>query len=332
MKTPEGPRPPARGPVAPLDLSGLATYSLAERPSKVSVEAFARPVTPGGSLGAFLASLPDILLGRDFRVLAGRLADVCRRGKPLVIGLGAHVIKVGLSPLLIDLMERGLVAGLAMNGAGIVHDSELAMVGRTSEEVDEVIGSGAFGAARETGLIVNEGARRAAAAGIGLGAGLGALLLERDFPFNHLSLVATAARLGVPLTVHVALGTDIVHIHPSADGAAIGQASLHDFRVFAGLVAGLDGGAYLNIGSAVLLPEVFLKALTAARNLGHPVAAITCVNMDFIRQYRPLTNVVHRPTREGGQGFHLTGHHEIMVPLLVAALLEALAARPAATG
>jgi hypothetical protein len=309
----------------PLDFTGLNTYSIYERPSKVTVENFARPVQPGATVGDLLASLPDQLLGIEFPELVERLAAAHRKDRPILLGMGAHVIKVGLNPVLIDLMERKVITGLALNGAGIVHDTEIALAGKTSEEVEQVLGSGAFGAARETGETINEAICRGAATGKGLGQALGEDLLERKLPFNHLSLLATARRLDIPVTVHVAIGTDIVHIHPSADGAAIGQTSHHDFKVFCRLVSELEGGAYLNVGSAVLLPEVFLKALTIVRNLGHAVNRFTTANFDFIRHYRPLTNVVNRPTMSGGKGYNITGHHELMIPLLVAALIDRLA-------
>ncbi|HSH13488.1 MAG TPA: hypothetical protein VLA15_07055, partial [Desulfurivibrionaceae bacterium] len=226
---------------------------------------------------------------------------------------------------LIDLMERKIITGLALNGAGIVHDTEIAMVGRTSEDVDQVLGLGEFGAARETGEEINSAINQGAKNNQGLGEALGDYLLARDFPHNNVSLLASARRLGVPVTVHVAIGTDIVHLHPNADGAAIGQTSHLDFRLFCSEVAQLEGGAYLNLGSAVLLPEVFLKALTVARNLGHRVTQFTTANFDFIRHYRTMTNVVNRPVAGGGRGFNIIGHHEIMIPLLVAALVERLA-------
>jgi hypothetical protein len=308
----------------PLDFTGLKTYSVYERPSKVTVENFGRPVGPGATVGELLASLPDQLLGREFPELVDRLAACHREGRPILVGMGAHVIKVGLNPVLIDLMERAIITGLALNGAGIVHDTEVALAGKTSEEVEHGLGSGAFGAARETGEVINEAICRGAADNKGLGQALGDYLLEKDYPYNHLSLVATARRLRIPVTVHVAMGTDIIHIHPAADGAAIGQTSHHDFRVFCRLVAGLEGGAFLNVGSAVLLPEVFLKALTVVRNLGHAVNRFTTANFDFIRHYRPLANVVNRPTMSGGKGYSITGHHELMIPLLAAALLDRL--------
>ncbi|OGQ99512.1 MAG: hypothetical protein A2505_03620 [Deltaproteobacteria bacterium RIFOXYD12_FULL_55_16] len=311
----------------PLDFSGLNTYSIHDRYSKVTVDNFARPLPPGSTLKEFIASLPEQLLGLDFPELVGRLAASHLNNRPIIVGMGAHVIKVGLNPILIDLMERGIISAIALNGAGIVHDTEIAMAGRTSEEVGEVLGSGAFGAARETGEVVNAGINLGAEKGQGLGEALGEYLLAQDFPYNNLSLLATARRLKIPLTVHVALGTDIVHIHPTANGAAIGQTSHQDFRLFSGLVAGLEGGAYLNFGSAVLLPEVFLKALTVARNLGHVVNNFTTANFDFIRHYRTMTNVVNRPTMGGGKGYNIIGHHELLIPLLAATLLDRLAER-----
>jgi hypothetical protein len=308
--------------VTPLDFSGLNTYSLHERHSKVTVTDFAQPVRPGMTVRELIASLPKQLAGNDFPELAERIAVAVRNKRPVLLGMGAHVIKVGLAPILIELMERGIISALALNGAGIIHDAEIAMVGRTSEDVANVLGAGTFGAARETGVVLNEAINRGAAEGIGLGAAVGNQLLRHNFRFNDHSLVAQARRLHIPVTVHVAVGTDIIHIHPDADGAAIGQCSHHDFRVFCRLVSGLEGGVYLNIGSAVLLPEVFLKALTVVRNLGHEVKRFTTANFDFIRAYRPTANVVQRPTLEGGKGFNFTGHHELMIPLLAAAVVD----------
>jgi hypothetical protein len=310
----------------PLAFDELNTYSLHGRPSKVAVESFARPLRSGATVADLLQSLPAQLMGQEFPELIQRLAACRRADRPIILGMGAHVIKVGLNPVLIDLMERGIITGMAMNGAGVVHDAEIAMAGCTSEEVDQVLGSGAFGAAEETGREINEAICQGAEQDLGLGEAVGQHLLDRDFPYNNLSLLAAARRLQIPLTVHVAIGTDIIHIHPSADGAAIGKTSYRDFKIFCSMVADLDGGAYLNIGSAVLLPEVFLKALTVCRNLGHDVRRFTTANLDFIRHYRPTVNVVNRPTMEGGKGYYLTGHHELMVPLLAACLLDALEA------
>ncbi len=309
---------------APLDFTSLNTYSLHERHSKVTVADFARPLKPGMTVRELIANLPNQLAGKDFPELVERIVAAVTQKRSVLVGMGAHVIKVGLAPILIDLMERGIISALALNGACIIHDAEIAMVGRTSEEVANVLGAGAFGAARETGEVLNQAINQGAKEGIGLGEAVGNALLRQNFPFNDQSLLAQARRLGIPVTVHVAMGTDIIHIHPAADGAAIGQCSHYDFRVFCRLVSELEGGVYLNLGSAVLLPEVFLKALTVVRNLGHVVQRFTTANFDFIRAYRPATNVVHRPTLEGGKGFNFTGHHELMIPLLAAAIVDRL--------
>jgi hypothetical protein len=245
-----------------------------------------------------------------------------RQGRQVLLGMGAHPIKVGLSPVLIDLLKRGLITGVAMNGAGIIHDAEVAMVGRTSEDVDEVLGSGAFGMARETAEFLNAAIAWGARQGLGLGQAVGRRLVESDFPHRDLSLVGMAAALKAPLTVHVAVGTDIIHLHPSVDPEALGATSHRDFRLFAALVSELDNGVFINLGSAVIIPEVFLKALTLARNLGHKASPLTTVNLDFVQHYRPLTNVVRRPTIDAGQGLALTGHHELMFPLLAAMVVE----------
>jgi hypothetical protein len=245
------------------------------------------------------------------------------RGKPILWGMGAHVLKVGLSPVIVDLMERGFVTGIAMNGAGIVHDFELAVAGQTSEDVAAGLGSGAFGMAKETGEALNRAIRAGDRAGLGLGAAVGRHIETRRAPHRDMSLLAAAWRRGLPATVHVAVGTDIVHMHPACDPGALGRTSHLDFRIFAGGVARLGGGGvYLNVGSAVLLPEVFLKAITLARNLGHPVRDFATANLDFIQSYRPRTNVVERPTSGVGRGYSLTGHHELLLPLLAAALIE----------
>ena len=245
------------------------------------------------------------------------------RERAIVWGIGAHVVKVGLSPLLIQLMDAGYVSGLALNGAGIIHDFELAMVGQTSEEVADGLGEGKFGMAEETGTRLNDAIRSGAEGGIGLGESVGAMLESENPPHKEISLLWNAYRLAIPVTVHVAVGTDIIHMHPRASGAAIGQTSLHDFKLFAGVVRDLnDGGVYLNVGSAVLLPEVFLKAVSVVRNLGHPLTDFSTANFDFIRHYRPRVNVVQRPVTGSGKGFELVGHHELMLPLLAAALVR----------
>ncbi len=305
-----------------IDLSRVRTYPLGSRTSKVDAQALGRPVGSGASVAELLASLPDLLAARELREAARELARRRRSGGSIVLGMGAHPIKVGLSPLIVDLLERGVFAAVAMNGACIVHDFELALAGRTSEEVAEQLADGSFGMSEETGRFLNEAAGEGVAAGIGLGDAVGRKILAAVLPHASLSILAAGARLGIPITVHVALGTDIIHMHPSADGAAIGETSLRDFRILAECVTTLEGGAFVNLGSAVILPEVFLKALSLARNVGRTVADVFTLDMDFNRQYRPLTNVVSRPTLQGGRGIHLTGHHEIMFPLLCAALRE----------
>lgn len=275
-------------------------------------------------MSLWLERLPDILAGSDFRKLVNRLTMAVKDKKNIILSMGAHAIKIGLSPVILDLMEKRIITGLAMNGAGIIHDLEVAMVGATSEYVDSELPHGKFGMAKETGEFLNMAIREGAKKGDGLGYCVGKSVLEASFPYNKFSLLAGAARMDVPLTVHVAIGTDIIHFHPAVDGSAIGKTSHLDFRIFATLVSHLEGGVYINLGSAVILPEVFLKALTLVRNLGFNVKRFTTVDMDFIRHYRPMNNVVKRPTLEGGEGFSLTGHNEIMFPLLVAAMIESL--------
>jgi hypothetical protein len=317
------PRTRSRRALRPIDLAGISTYPLASRTSKVALSDFARPLPARSSLRAFLRALPRQLAGDTLRRLAADIGRARTRGKPIVWGIGAHVIKVGLSPVLIDLMERGFVTGLAMNGAGIVHDFELALAGQTSEDVEAGLGRGAFGMARETGEGINRAMAEGDRDGLGLGAAIGRAIATRRARYRRTSLLAAAWRLGLPATVHVAVGTDIVHMHPACDPAALGRTTHLDFRTFAAQVARLGGGGvYLNVGSAVLLPEVFLKAVTIARNLGHPLRDFATANLDFIQSYRPSTNVVRRPTQGVGRGYSLTGHHELLVPLLAAALVE----------
>jgi hypothetical protein len=305
-------------PYREFDLSGLASYPLASRRSKVGVGTFAR--VPSAGAGQVLASFPDLLAGSDVRAVVAAMQAARAAGRALVWGLGAHVIKTGLAPVLIDLMSRGYVSAIALNGAGIIHDFEIALSGATSEDVDEALGPGRFGMAEETGTLLNRAINEGVADGLGLGQAVGQFLLAASPPYADQSLVTTAARLGVPVTVHVAIGTDIIHMHPTASGAALGEGSLRDFRYFVANVASLEAGVYLNCGSAVILPEVFLKAVAIVRNRGLSLDGITTVNIDFLRMYRPLTNVVSRPTAGVGRGFSLTGPHEILIPLLAAAL------------
>jgi hypothetical protein len=312
-------------PIQPISLRGLQTYSIKERRSKVKTDDFASPLEKGSSFAGFLDSLPNILAAAEMKEVASAVVEAHRAEKTVALGIGAHVIKVGLGPLIIDLMERGIVNAVAMNGAGIVHDFEVAYAGQTSEDVEAELGSGSFGMAEETGRLLNRAIILGVKKGWGIGRSVGEMIAKSRYPHRELSILAAAARLEIPATVHVAIGTDILHIHPQMDGKATGEGSHTDFRLFAGVVATLEEGVYLNIGSAVLLPEVFLKALTVVRNKGHQVKKFTTVNMDFIQHYRPVTNVVRRPTKGGGKGYTLTGHHEIMVPLLAAAIKEGLA-------
>jgi hypothetical protein len=308
----------------PLSLEGVRAYPLSERSSKVASGDFGKPWRPGDNFRAWLRSLPGILAAGDFRRAVTSIVHTAQRGNMIILAMGAHAIKVGLSPVIIDLMERGIIRALAMNGACIIHDTEIAMAGHTSEDVALQLGKGRFGMAEEPAVFLNEAVREGARKAMGLGAAVGLRLSLGKFPHGDLSLLARAFELDIPVTVHVAIGTDTVHLHPSVDGASLGQASHLDFRIFARLVSRLEGGVFINLGSAVILPEVFLKAISLVRNLGHEVKEVTTINMDFIKQYRPLMNVVQRPTLEGGQGYSLIGHHEIMFPLLAAAVLEGL--------
>jgi hypothetical protein len=305
-----------------FDLTGINTYPLKSRGSKVRVEDFVRPIAPGAPVGAFVDSLPNVLAAADLKAIVRAIVEAKRTGGGVVWGLGAHVIKTGLGPVLIDLMQRGFVSAIATNGAAIIHDFEVALVGATSEDVDEALGPGRFGMAEETGRLLNTAINDGVAAGLGLGQSIVGFIGLKEPQFARVSVLAAAARLNIPVTVHVALGTDIIHMHPAASGAALGEGSLRDFRYFVSNVARLEGGVYLNCGSAVVLPEVFLKAVALARNRGIPLRELTTVNLDFVRQYRPQTNVVSRPTAGTGRGYSLVGHHELMIPLLAAALIE----------
>jgi hypothetical protein len=307
-------------PYEQFDLSGVRTYPLNSRASKVRAEHFARPVAPGASVAALVDSLPGILAAAEFKAVVRAIEEAKRTGGGVVWGLGAHVIKTGLGPVLIDLMERGFVSALATNGAAVIHDFEIALAGATSEDVDEALGPGRFGMAEETGRLLNAAINEGVAAGFGIGQAVTKFMAAKPPQFAGASVLAAAARLEIPITVHVAIGTDIIHMHPAASGAALGEGSLRDFRYFVSNVARLERGVYLNCGSAVVLPEVFLKAVALARNRGIALAELTTVNLDFVRQYRPQTNVVSRPTAGTGRGYTLIGHHEIMIPLLAAAL------------
>ncbi len=307
-----------------LDCSGLKTYSIHDRNSLVSHKNFARPWDKGKDFKSFMDTLPGILAGNDLRAVIQAVVTAARNRRPVCVAMGGHVIKTGMSPILIDLMEKQVITLVAMNGAGIIHDLELALAGRTSEDVAGSLEDGSFGMARETADCLNQAIALAGSGSMGLGRAVGQFILEQELPCRHLSLLAAGARLNLPVTVHVALGTDILHMHPRFDAAACGQASMHDFHTFTAQIARLENGVFINAGSAVILPEVFLKALTLARNLGHAIDRFTTVNLDFIRHYRPMTNVVNRPTQGKGKGFSLVGHHELLIPLIAAGIIEAL--------
>jgi hypothetical protein len=313
-------------PVEPLDFTNLKTVGLKERGGKVKAGGFAHAYRAGSGVTGLVDSLPRILAGESFRAVINALAEARARRRAILWGMGGHVIKCGLAPVLLDLMQRGYATGFALNGSAAIHDFEIALAGQTSEDVEAVLPDGRFGAAEETGREMNCAIAAAARVGIGIGEALG-----RDLDARKAALCAPAGSLllgawqhGTPVTVHVAIGTDTPHTHPAADPAAIGAASHHDFRLFAAMVAQLnDGGVYLNVGSAVLLPEVFLKAISVVRNLGRPLAGFTTANFDFLQHYRPRVNVVERPhAAAGGKGYAITGHHELMIPLLAAALIE----------
>ena len=310
-------------PYEEFDLSGVKTYPLRSRQSKVSLAQFATPYKKGAGVQGLVTSLPGLLAAQDFKAVVTALITARNAGKAIVWGLGAHVLKTGLSPILVDLMERGFVSAIATNGAGIIHDFEIALSGGTSEDVEATLGPGTFGMAEETGTQLNRAINDGVAAGLGFGQSVGKYLDGAKPPFAQISVTAAAWRLQIPVTVHVAVGTDIIHMHPQASGAAIGEASLRDFKYFVTTVSKLEQGVYLNCGSAVVLPEVFLKAVAIARNEGRSLEGMTTVNLDFLRHYRPLTNVVNRPTAGTGRGYSLTGHHELLIPLLAATLIEA---------
>lgn len=314
---------PSNYDLKPLSLADVKTYPLASRPSKVTVKQFARPCNDYPALRDFLSNLPDILAVQSLRQLAAQIRKAREANKPVVWGLGGHVIKTGLGPILIDLMKRRFVTGVATNGSVLIHDTEIALVGSTSEDVDSTLTEGVFGGAEETSQLLNSAAREGARDGIGLGEALGRALTALNPPHADASILCAAYTGSLPFTAHLTIGGDITHFHSTADGASLGATSHTDFRLLAELVRQMnDGGVYLNVGSAVVLPEVFLKCVTLVRNLGHELSNITTANLDFIQSYRPLTNVVRRPTEQsGGHGYSITGHHEITIPLLAAELI-----------
>ena len=308
----------------PLDFGRIRTYPIKERPNKVHLDELARVWKAGGSFAQFLDSLPKILVGNDFRELVNATVAAVRHHRPVVIMMGAHPIKCGLNPIFIDLMQRNVINAVAFNGAGAIHDFELAMIGETSEDVQRGLDDGSFGMIEETGKQMNAALADGVRQGLGAGRALGEAIVKGAFRHKQLSLLHQGVIGNIPVTVHIAIGTDIIHQHPTTDGAVLGEATHLDFQKFAAIVAQLEGGVVLNIGSAVIMPEVFLKALTIARNLGHKVENFTTATFDMNRHYRPTENVVRRPTHKGGRGFYIVGHHELLVPLWAAAALERL--------
>lgn len=306
----------------PLEFSQIRTYPVAERANKVAVECFAQPHRAGSGFQEFLNRLPAFLAVEDLRKTVRAIATAVRNQRPVLLMMGAHSIKVGLNPIFVDAMRRGIINAVAFNGAGAIHDFELCYQGETSEDVQRGLNDGSFGMVDETGRMMNAALADGVARGLGAGQALGEA--TEGFPNRHFSMLATGADLNIPVTVHVAIGTDIIHQHPTTNGAVLGEASYRDFQRFAAVCAQLEGGVVLNVGSAVIMPEVFLKALTIARNLGHKVERFTTATFDMTRHYRPSENVQRRPTALGGQGFYIVGHHELNIPLLFAAVVEEL--------
>ncbi len=311
----------------PLDFSKIRTYPVAERANKVALEALAGVHHAGDSFRDFLSRLPDFLAVQDFKNTVRAVAMAVRAKRPVVLMIGAHSVKVGLNPIFVDALRRGIISAVACNGATAIHDFELCYNGETSEDVQRGLNDGSFGMADETGRMMNAALAAGMVRGLGAGHALGEALLAAGQPNTNLSILATAAELGVPVSVHIAIGTDIIHQHPTTDGAVLGEMTYRDFQRFAAVCAHLEGGVVINIGSTVIMPEVFLKALTIARNLGYKVEQFTTATFDMIRHYRPAENVQRRPTALGGQGFYIVGHHELMIPLLFAAVIEQLAGR-----
>lgn len=310
----------------PVDLSQVKTYSIKTRNNKVNVkEHFASPLQAGMSFDAFFDSLPRLLGADSLRGVVDAVVNAREKGRPVVLAMGGHVIKCGLQPVLKNLIDARVITAVAMNGSAAIHDFEVSLVGATSEDVGVVLHSGDFGFSEETGGGMNRALKEGMGRDLGYGEAIGRAILDNNHPYKEHSLLATCVEKGIPVTVHVAVGTDIIHQHPAADGAVLGEMSFRDFRLLTSVVTDLgDGGVWLNVGSAVLLPEVFLKALSIAQNLGHHVDGFSTANFDMIQHYRPLQNVVKRPTSGGGKGFTITGHHEINIPLFALAVLDRL--------
>lgn len=309
----------------PISLKSVKTYPITKRKNKVSLNALSTPSVKGDTFKNFIDKLPDILAVKDFRAVVKAIVKARQNGRPVVLGMGAHPIKVGLSSVIIDLMQKGVITAIATNGACIIHDFELSFAGHTSEDVDTELCKGMFGMVRETGRDLNIAIKTGIKRGYGIGRSVGEFIYKGKFKYKDRSIFSEGYSLGLPVSVHIAIGADIIHMHPEADGSAIGEGSFRDFKLFTSVVSDLEGGVYINLGSAVIMPEVFLKALTVARNLGNRVEDITTVNMDFIQHYRPRENVLRRPTMKKGHAYALTGHHEIMFPLLAAAIIEEIA-------
>lgn len=306
--------------IKPLAPEGLKTYSLRSRKSKVKTHAFALPMAPNEIFTKFLDSLPDILAGKDFKEFISLMGQARKKKRAIILALGAHVIKVGLNPVIIDLMREGWITALAFNGAGLIHDFEVAFSGQTSEDVEPQIKSGQFGMARETGEMLNEAINSGDGRDVGLGEAVGEMISASDFPYRKMSLLAAAYELNIPVTVHVAIGTDTIHFHPGVKGDVLGNLTLKDFFLLCALLEKLEEGVFMNIGSAVILPEIFLKALSFVRNRGKLRGEFTTAVFDFIHHYRPYQNVVKRPHGDKGKGFYFIGHHELLIPLLAVSL------------
>ena len=307
-----------------LKLNYVKTYSLKQRASKVNIGDFAKPPSKSSSFNTFYKSLPRILKGNDLRGVVTAIARARRAKKPVILMMGAHVIKCGLNPVIIELIRKKIITCIAVNGACLIHDFEVAYQGKTSEDVAKSLERGEFGMGRETADFINEAIRQGVSAGRGCAESLGRKIANSKLPYGRLSLLGNAYKYKIPVTCHVAIGTDIIHQHPSFDGALTGEGSLRDFHILAEEISGLEGGVVLNFGSAVILPEVFLKALNLARNLGFKVRNFTTANFDMNYHYRPSENIVRRPVLSSGRGYYIIGHHEIMLPLLAQAVVEEL--------
>ena len=310
----------------PLDNRSMRTQPIREKNAKVDLAKFASIYEKGSGISGLIKGLPQILAGRDFCDAVEAIVQAKKNKRAIIWGLGGHVVKCGLNSVLIDLMDRGFISALVFNGATAIHDFEIAMVGSTSEDVEKGLPTGDFGTSEETSHWMNDSINKGVSRGKGIGKSLGESIIKggQRFPHAESSLLASAIQKDIPVTIHVAIGTDTIHTHPSADGSALGKGSLQDFRLLASIICRLhNGGVYLNCGSAVVLPEIFLKAVSLVRNLGHPLEKFTTVNLDFLQHYRPTQNVIKRPTLGSGQGISLTGHHELMIPLLAATLIEA---------